>query len=175
MTSNTEFAIVDQPTQNSVHYMLQAVPVSPFKLTNHSSAAFKPIQSSKMTLSSLPPLDQTAKRPGFQLVAKCSSWDKENASPALIDQKKRLQSKVLRNLEQKLKPPTDVVEAQFSDRTQNRKSFSLGQFNSILLGRRPTLDFKRKARGSVFQIKSSKPTRCSVILKGLTIQVKIAN
>lgn len=175
MTSNTEVVMVDQRAQSPKLFTIQAVALSPFKLSNHNSAAFRPLQCAKIGLGNQSSLDHPSKRSGFQLVVKPTFKDKENAPPTTPDQKKRLQSKITRHVEQKAKPPTDAVEAQFTETTPIRKSFALRQFNSILLGRRPALDLKSRGRGSVFQIKSSKPTHCSVTLKGLTIQVKIAN
>lgn len=175
MTSNTDTVVVDQPELANTLLAVQTRAISPFKLNNHGGAAFKPLLSGKLALGPFATSDSSLRRPGFQLVAQSSFREKENAPPSLSDQKRRLQSKIAKNLEQKIRPPTDAVEAQSHGQTHVKKTFALRQFNSILLGRRPSLDFKARARGAVFQIKSSKPTHCSVTLKGLTIQVKIAN
>jgi hypothetical protein len=175
MTSNTEctsFAYTKQPLGFSSQGMNAQ---SPFKLSHTGTAAFKPLQAAKPGNLPSAHSDLHGKRIAFQLVAKNFQADKENAPPTLAHQKKRFQEKIVKNIAQNMNPPTEAGEAQFPDTSKNSKTFSLRQFNSILLGGRPRLEFKARPRGSVFQIKSSKPTHCSVTVKGLTIQVKIAN
>lgn len=175
MTSNTETMTLGPHDPPKAFTSVQVNALSPFKHNGAGLAAFKPLQAAKPGMQGPSSSDLHARRFGFQLVANSRYSDKENTAPMVADQKKRLQSKIVTNLEQKTKPPTDAGEAQFLERTKTKNSFSLRQFNSILLGRRPKLDFKTRPRGSVFQIKSSKPTHCTVTVKGLTIQVKIAN
>jgi hypothetical protein len=175
MTSNTEVAMLDYSSEGKPFGYQQAVALSPFKAFNASQTAFRPPGPAKGSTQSTSSSDQLGKRMGFQLVSMHDPTDKENARPTLSNQKKRMQTRIVQNIEQKVKAPTEEVEAQFPLRSKNTRTFSLKQFNSIFIGRRPLLDSKSRTRSSIYQIKSSKPTHCSVKVNGLTIQVKIAN
>lgn len=115
------------------------------------------------------------KRSGLQLAAKDRVKDKENSIPSSKLAKLTVEAKIVHSIGQHSRPPIPKTIAPSSNENHLKTTFTLGQFNSVNLGRGLKISDRPDRRRSIFAIRASRPTDCSVSLPGLTIRVKIAN
>lgn len=175
MTSNTEYMMAGQLDAEQDFQAASIMGKRAFGLKTSNGMIGSIRSEGKSLKMSEKDCHSPMKRTGLQLSAKEQVKDKENTIPELKLTKQKFEAKVVRKIGQQSRPPIQKNNAPASGESQTRTSFSLTQFNSVSLGRRLKIEDRPHKKRSIFTIRASRPTDCSVSLPGLTIRVKIAN